>query len=828
MPNPLTGAFDVAVEVAVPALNLALAAQHQEGRYLHSVALRVPPEGTEDGSGISAIADVQASAPAVTLPAGGIARVTAHYQLMIRVRPFASSAGVPEFIHGELQINADAARVASSMGEHIRINLGADDVGVTFTPDSGAPLPADQRRAVDQAIHHFVRTGFEPVNQRIRFPGAGEAAVRHWRFKTLPAGSPPAAALLLNLRDVPPTDAHLDGFTNVFLESTDDFALAVSAEFLLSELRRLIREGLAGLDSLEVRVRRPVLRDCRYRVSLDLDGLRVEARSGRIDITIRGRVDGNRFTCPDYSFRISQGLVFRPSRDGRGVELAAEGDADVDVSGFLSRVIESEIRGQVRSARDRVVREAQPIVDQMFASLDGLLEELAIGSIALRYTDVDMLPEGVVVRGRFDVAWQDVVATYDRRAFSSPGRPGPELELDAFRSWIPGGTVRRYRWLHGSERVVEHEIIEEHRFVTRVLPPLAVPSAPCLWPPCRWCLEVRGTQGRLPSGAPRDVIGWSCSIVGGGIVDIPAGFGPGEVRFPIPVVDAAGEVVGHVDLREPRRASDRSASRRGRSRVGSNLLLHFPGTSPEDLPVLRDLMSTRTKVDTALFGLVVVKPDSAGLRKTLVDDPGQTLGLAWTEDFEGSWAKAFSVAKPPVTVLLDARGSVAWRQDGPLNRPMLKAALDQHLRPVGSLRYWTLRLHVQEGEQAPDFLFDYADGKQMALRTFRGDPVVVSFWTSWSEPSLSQLRELRGLHKDRRGLVILAVNDGEDPQVARACYDRERFPFQFVSDPHRGIARLFGVRVWPTTILIDEKRTVRQIQLGRASPRSGRQPRPEA
>lgn len=825
MPNPLTGEFDVAVELSVDGIDLVLAAQHQEGRYLHSDRFRVPPADTDDGSGIRGIAAVQTSTPTITLPSDGDSRVSAHYQLMVHMKPFASSVEIAEFVHGELRVSVDAQRVVSDMGEHIRIDLEADDVDVIFTPDSDAPLPPDQESAVAGAIDHFMRNGFEPLNQRIHLPDTGEAAVRHWRFKTLPGGTPPAVALLLNLRDREPTAAHVRDFTSAFLERRDHFALAVGADFLISELHDMIRNALEEhVDGLRVRVSRRWLKDCRYTIRVDLDRLRVEARDGRIEIEIRGRANGNRWSCPDYSFTIRQGFALEPSSDGKTVRLAVAGDLELDVSGFLARVVERRIRGTARDARDQMIREAQPTVEEIFASFGSFLGELDLASLDLRYRDVDMLADGIVVRGRFEVEWRDVLATYEKRVRppQSPERPEPELELDAFRSWIPGGTVERYRWLYASERVVEHEIIEEHRFITRIEQRRLL-TAGCLWLPCRWCLEVRGTQGKTASGGPREVVGWYCNIIGGGgIVDIPPVFGGGDFRLPLPLLDPSGEIVGHLDLTTTGdgggttagSTSGTGALQRGRS--VRNLVVHFPGSSLDGVTAIREVLDGVDRSDRRPVAIVVVEAGAAERRKTLQEELSQSSGLVVAEDVEGGWASAFEVSNPPATLLIDSRGQLAWKEEGPIGRQALEAALKEHVRPVRPLQVTDLGPRLEEEGRVPDFLFEYAEGQRMAMRTLRGDPVILSFWTSWSEASIAELRSLRSLHDQfvQQGLVILAINDGEDPQAARARFEQEQLPFQFVPDPRRRIARLLGIRVWPTTVLVDGHQTVRRIQLG--------------
>jgi hypothetical protein len=170
MANALTGDFDVVAEVSVSAVNRILAAQHQVTTpreiYLHSFQTNIPPGGSADDTGVRGIAEVQVSTPTITLPAtGSSSRVSIHFQVMARMRPYPESVDVPEFIHGEIRVTVDVAQILSDTENVIAINLSAADVEVSFVPNSEAPpLTPEQRNLVNQIIDNFMRTGFEPLN----------------------------------------------------------------------------------------------------------------------------------------------------------------------------------------------------------------------------------------------------------------------------------------------------------------------------------------------------------------------------------------------------------------------------------------------------------------------------------------------------------------------------------------------------------------------------------------------------------------------------------------------------------------------------------------
>ena len=160
------------------------------------------------------MATVQISTPTITLPDDneGDSRVTVHFQVMARKTPVAE--GVPAAIHGELQvtvpIHQDRAIVDDA--DTISVDLRAEDLGVRFTPDAGAPLSDAEHELVTQLIRNVL------IQRLPTGDGAGEPSggaegfsIRHWRLKALRENGNTAVALLLNLRDVEMTNNDVAG-----------------------------------------------------------------------------------------------------------------------------------------------------------------------------------------------------------------------------------------------------------------------------------------------------------------------------------------------------------------------------------------------------------------------------------------------------------------------------------------------------------------------------------------------------------------------------------------------------------------------------------------
>ncbi|HEY3136090.1 MAG TPA: TlpA disulfide reductase family protein, partial [Blastocatellia bacterium] len=267
--------------------------------------------------------------------------------------------------------------------------------------------------------------------------------------------------------------------------------------------------------------------------------------------------------------------------------------------------------------------------------------------------------------------------------------------------------------------------------------------------------------------------------------------------------------LGHVDL-----------TRLGSNRVRQdmNWIVHFADPQSADSPqLLLDALASSSKKGSAVLVVAVVSPEQLAKMAPLPVNI-ENAALAWADDMEGVWRKTFAAEATPATYIVRATGQIVWRQMGKSDPSILTAAFDEHLMSGGQLGWQMLQLAVQAGEPAPDFLFEYESGQEIALRKLRGRPVLVTFWKWWSPSCLSELQALQKLHDTttNEGLIVLAIHDGEDQEQAPALFKEQGFTFRLILDTARNISNLYGVCGWPTTMSIDEDGVVDGIQFGLA------------
>jgi cytochrome c biogenesis protein CcmG/thiol:disulfide interchange protein DsbE len=123
---------------------------------------------------------------------------------------------------------------------------------------------------------------------------------------------------------------------------------------------------------------------------------------------------------------------------------------------------------------------------------------------------------------------------------------------------------------------------------------------------------------------------------------------------------------------------------------------------------------------------------------------------------------------------------------------------------------------VAEGQPAPEFTAVTASGEQVALSDYAGRPVILNFWATWCAPCRVEMPALQAASERYadQGVVVLAVNALESGDQVTEFMDELGLTFPAVLDPKGEIVDLYEVRVFPTTIWIDEQGVVRAEHLG--------------
>ena len=94
-------------------------------------------------------------------------------------------------------------------------------------------------------------------------------------------------------------------------------------------------------------------------------------------------------------------------------------------------------------------------------------------------------------------------------------------------------------------------------------------------------------------------------------------------------------------------------------------------------------------------------------------------------------------------------------------------------------------------------------GKPLLLKDLRGQALVINFWATWCEPCREEMPSLALLAQSHSGkLRVLAVNFKESPATVNQFVATTSLTIPTLRDADGALARAWGIRVFPSTVLV--------------------------
>jgi peroxiredoxin len=120
------------------------------------------------------------------------------------------------------------------------------------------------------------------------------------------------------------------------------------------------------------------------------------------------------------------------------------------------------------------------------------------------------------------------------------------------------------------------------------------------------------------------------------------------------------------------------------------------------------------------------------------------------------------------------------------------------------------------GSQAPEFTLKSLKDKNLSLREFRGQVVMINFWATWCGPCRQEMPALNALYEKYRsaGFVLLGVDVDAESGSAAQMAGKLKVTYPILFDTEKKASALYLVSAMPTTVLIDRSGKVRYVQKG--------------
>ncbi len=120
------------------------------------------------------------------------------------------------------------------------------------------------------------------------------------------------------------------------------------------------------------------------------------------------------------------------------------------------------------------------------------------------------------------------------------------------------------------------------------------------------------------------------------------------------------------------------------------------------------------------------------------------------------------------------------------------------------------------GKPAPDFVLRGLDGRNLRLSEFRGQVVLVNFWTRSDGDSRLQMPALDRINitYQRAGLVVIGVSVDEDLRRSREFAAAMSVSYPILFDTGTELGKDYFLQKMPMTILVDRAGIVRYSAVG--------------
>jgi peroxiredoxin len=267
------------------------------------------------------------------------------------------------------------------------------------------------------------------------------------------------------------------------------------------------------------------------------------------------------------------------------------------------------------------------------------------------------------------------------------------------------------------------------------------------------------------------------------------------------------------------------------------IAIEFTSTSPMD-EIYLSTSSSKALFDTAQGLVEKVETDTT--QKYGIDGKGTSVTvLKGVERRDGQWIKTFAAeadlyfeadqkyderveqaqtAGDKASEILDDAKQILVALEKKLSIDELKLLASSKLESHESLaKYYqetAERLAKIIGKPAYEFDTTDMDGHKHALTDYRGKVVVLDFWyrgCGWCIRAMPQIKQIATTFEDQP-VAVLGMNTDRDEQDARFVVDR--LGLNYPSLKADGLPEKFGVRGFPTLLVIDRQGIVQDVHIG--------------
>ena len=136
---------------------------------------------------------------------------------------------------------------------------------------------------------------------------------------------------------------------------------------------------------------------------------------------------------------------------------------------------------------------------------------------------------------------------------------------------------------------------------------------------------------------------------------------------------------------------------------------------------------------------------------------------------------------------------------------------------VSSVDVQTMAAAPVAGDIAPAFTAVDAEGNEVSLADYEGEPVWLLFAATWCSSCRSEAPDVQAAFEET-GIPVVSVYIGEDAPAVQSFTDAAGLTFTHVPDPGNQIAAAYGVMGIPAHVFVGADGIMQETAVGSLSP----------
>lgn len=130
---------------------------------------------------------------------------------------------------------------------------------------------------------------------------------------------------------------------------------------------------------------------------------------------------------------------------------------------------------------------------------------------------------------------------------------------------------------------------------------------------------------------------------------------------------------------------------------------------------------------------------------------------------------------------------------------------------------WSVPIFALElGEQIPDYQLQDLEGNEVHISDFDGEYVLFDVWATWADYCLETFENYKANMDqfEKAGIKIVVINTDAQLETLMTYLEENPLPFTILHDEYNTASRRWGVRGYPTTILVNPEGKMIKQTLG--------------